>query len=844
MEPEMAELNSPGIRACPKSAMNLEALATHLELPDLWQQEAVRALKAGQDVVLGAPTGAGKTFVFELLVKSGALRGQAVYTVPTRALANDKWRTWKAAGWQVGIATGDLAVDTEAPVVVATLETQRERFLSGEGPRLLVIDEYQMIGDARRGLNYELAIVLSPPSTQLLLMSGSVANGRDIAEWMRGLGREVALVESSERPVPLEDIPVQSLTRAAPNSVKGFWPRVAVSVLMSDCAPLLIFAPQRRAAEKIARQISAALPPAKPVPLSAAQEAALGPQLARMIRNRVAYHHSGLTFAQRAGIIEPLAKSGQLRVIVATTGLAAGINFSVRSVLVSDTQYQDGLVQRELTPDELLQMYGRAGRRGLDPVGYALCVEDGPRLSDARAKILRRTNRVDWPTILRVMDAAGRRGESPFQAAAELTERLFSPKAIGLGFSAGESPETLDPTHLSGQTLFGIDPGYREIRNAAGEWERESPDAIGTVDLRDALVWTAKWGWQPALRTGIHMQELARPLGRLCKILEGDATIYGAEIQLARLDGTGKAWLNKRWRQLAPPRRRLEAFDPADLIPWTSDAIKALAPGASLRDLTIRDGFLHAIADLGGLKVQACRDRSGAWLIDPERRAVRVRFDTVYLNEASGEAMEPQPGSAAHAWRQLGLIEANGRPTLRGLIFSYFHQGEGLAIAAALEDDTYPVDDLVAHLVNLRAGYRFESDTRQDTPSERLGLACRQAFGTADFPGYLRLGVPPTHGEGAAEVVAEFLAGRQRDRNEETCEFGRGDVERALTEWLSLLRHVAHAPDAPCPRWNELRLAAAKVANAHQPRQKSMLRLPEFEPHFLRQPVQHRLVRV
>jgi superfamily II RNA helicase len=145
--------------------MNLEALATHLELPDLWQQEAVRALKAGRDVVLGAPTGAGKTFVFELLVKSGALRGQAVYTVPTRALANDKWRTWKAAGWHVGIATGDLAVDTDAPVLVATLETQRERFLSGEGPRLLVIDEYQMIGDARRGLNYELAIVLSPPTS-------------------------------------------------------------------------------------------------------------------------------------------------------------------------------------------------------------------------------------------------------------------------------------------------------------------------------------------------------------------------------------------------------------------------------------------------------------------------------------------------------------------------------------------------------------------------------------------------------------------------------------------------------------------------------------------------------
>ncbi len=825
-------------------AMNLEALASHLELPDLWQQEAVRALKAGRDVVLGAPTGAGKTFVFELLVKSGALRGQAIYTVPTRALANDKWRSWKAEGWRVGIATGDLAVDTDAPVVVATLETQRERFLSGEGPRLLVIDEYQMIGDARRGLNYELAIVLSPPSTQLLLMSGSVANGNDIAAWMRGLGRDVALVEHKERPVPLEDIPVQSLTRAAPSSIKGFWPRVAVSVLMSDCAPLLIFAPQRKAAEKIARQISTALPQGKPVPLSAAQEAALGPQLAKMVRNRVAYHHSGLTFAQRAGIIEPLAKSGQLRVIVATTGLAAGINFSVRSVLVSDTQYQDGVFQRELTPDELLQMYGRAGRRGLDEVGYALCIENGPRLSDARPKILRRASRVDWPTLLRVMEAAGRRGESPFQAAAELTERLFSPRAIGLGFTAEERPELADALPLSGQALFGIDPGYREILNAAGEWERESPDAAGTVELRSALAWTGKRGWQPALRTGQYMQERARPIGRLCKIPESDGSIYGAEIQLARLDEAGKACLTKRWRSVAPPRRRLESFDPADLIPWVTNAVQELAAGATLRDLTVRDGFLHAIVDLGGLKVPACRDRSGAWLIDPERRSVRVRFDTGYVDEISGEAIEPQPGSAAHAWRQLGLIEANGRPTLRGQIFSYFHQGEGLAIAAALEDETYPVDDIVAHLVNLRAGHRFESDAMQDTPSERLGLACRQAYGTAEFPGYLRLGVPATYGEGAAEVVAEFLAGRHRDRDEERSEFGRGDVERALVEWLSLLRHIAHAPDAPSARWNELRQAAATVANRHQPRQKSMLQLPEFEAHFLRQPVQHRLSRV
>src|SRR6267142_4992723 len=129
-------------------------LEINLVVPDLWQQEAVRALQSGQDVVVHAPTGAGKTYIFELLYPS--LKGQAVFTVPTRALANDKLAEWRARGWDVGIATGDLTENLSAPVVVATLETQKNRLIQGDGPVLLVIDEYQMIADPDRGLNYEL----------------------------------------------------------------------------------------------------------------------------------------------------------------------------------------------------------------------------------------------------------------------------------------------------------------------------------------------------------------------------------------------------------------------------------------------------------------------------------------------------------------------------------------------------------------------------------------------------------------------------------------------------------------------------------------------------------------
>src|SRR5881398_2457520 len=106
-------------------------LESNLVVPDLWQQEAVRPLRDGKDVVVQAPTGSGKTFIFELLYPS--FKGQAIFTVPTRALANDKLAEWRARGWDVGIATGDLALNLNAKVLVATLETQKNRLMQGEG---------------------------------------------------------------------------------------------------------------------------------------------------------------------------------------------------------------------------------------------------------------------------------------------------------------------------------------------------------------------------------------------------------------------------------------------------------------------------------------------------------------------------------------------------------------------------------------------------------------------------------------------------------------------------------------------------------------------------------------
>jgi replicative superfamily II helicase len=238
--------------------MIASGLSQNLRLPDPWQQQAVHALREGKDVVVHAPTGAGKTHIFELL--HGSIRGQTVFTVPTRALANDKLADWQARGWDVGIATGDVALRLDARVIVATLETQKGNLLRRHGPRLLVIDEYQMIGDEVRGVNYELAIALAPLETQLLLLSGSVANPQDVVTWLQRIGRQATLVAHAERPVPLEEIDLEALPNRAPAATRGRWPRLIANALRAELGPILMFAPRRRAAEELAEQLAANLP--------------------------------------------------------------------------------------------------------------------------------------------------------------------------------------------------------------------------------------------------------------------------------------------------------------------------------------------------------------------------------------------------------------------------------------------------------------------------------------------------------------------------------------------------------------------------------------------------------
>src|SRR3954467_6541106 len=455
-------------------AEQLESLnaLNQVTVPDLWQQQAVSALRAGKDVVVHAPTGAGKTLIFELWSNQGKNRGQAIYTVPTRALANDKLAEWRARGWDVGIATGDLAENMGAPVLVATLETQKRRLLEGDGPALLVVDEYQMLGDLDRGLNYELAIALAPQQTQLLLLSGSVENPQDVVKWLHRLGRKAVLIRHEHRPVPLEEVYANNLSYHLPNEIRGYWPRLVTKALAEDLGPILIFAPRRHAAEAMAAELSRQLPNPNPLSLSSEQKLIVGDHLARLLKTRVTFHHSGLSCGGRAGVIEPLAKAGQLRVVVATMGLAAGINFSLRSVALAGESYRRDYVEQPLRPDEILQMFGRAGRRGIDETGYVVVSANDIRLREAYPAHLSRSGMVDWSALLGIMSAAAAQGRDPFREAVLVQERLFTTKPIFLGVEESlKHPDVPCGLKTDAERARHVRQHVREMLNSRSQWE-------------------------------------------------------------------------------------------------------------------------------------------------------------------------------------------------------------------------------------------------------------------------------------------------------------------------------------------------------------------------------------
>ena len=801
---------------------NSTQFGERLSLPDIWQRKALNCLRQGDDVVLHAPTGAGKTYVFEQLIDSG-WKGRAVYTVPTRALANDKFREWKERGWEVGLVTGDLRFRSDARIIVATLETQRNVLGLGKGPDLFVVDEYQMLGDLRRGPGYEVTLAMAPNRIRLLLMSGSVANPLEVADWLRSHGRRVSLVTEGKRPVPLEEVFAEALLRRPfqGRKIRGHWPKLIHAALNANLGPLLVFAPRRKAAEELARQLVTELPEVDSLELTTEQKKVGGKELVSLLKRRVAFHHSGLDYIKRAGLVEPLAKTGQLQVVVATTGLAAGINFSMRSVLVTDREYRTDEGVFLLRPDELLQMFGRAGRRGLDDRGYIIVAPKQARMADARPLKLKRSSTLDWPALIRIMGDAVFSKENHVEAARWLAQRLFSDQKVHLGFRNSLS-DFIKLKHSKKESeKAGVEESDErdhviEMRNSIGLWERRGGKL--QAKLGDALV-LKKGEWVNALTLPDTLSKVQA--GNPCRFGKRKNPTYGRELPLAVYDqDSNGAWVTliKSFRNKL--REAVRAEEPKvrkkfSRKKWRRDGLEEIlreffprvSTGGELDCFIDRGKVLGARLRYESATVLAWRDARGKILLNPPLRKTTRVYDSPFRDISDSKVADSLHNlTAAEAWFELGLIDEKAKPTIRGRVFSCFSRGEGLAIAAALEDQNYPIKELVLDLVNLRAGHRFVSFSQSES---RLAIVCRETFGFRDCSGYLRAGLPLEYGEGAAEIIRDETI--IKNQNHPDHELSAGDWERVKVEWRSLLSLIANGIELPFLRWRALQDEALHI---------------------------------
>src|SRR6059036_613827 len=187
----------------------LERFRSRYPFPlDDFQVEAIRAIEAGQSVIVSAPTGAGKTLVAEFAIHAALAAGRRLaYTTPLKALSNQKFAdlTREFGADRVGILTGDVKVNPHAAILVMTTEILRNALYGSglDGLAYIVLDECHYMGDEGRGTVWEEIIVSAPPEALLVGLSATVANVKEIADWISIVHRPIVPIYHPQRPVPL-----------------------------------------------------------------------------------------------------------------------------------------------------------------------------------------------------------------------------------------------------------------------------------------------------------------------------------------------------------------------------------------------------------------------------------------------------------------------------------------------------------------------------------------------------------------------------------------------------------------------------------------------------------------
>ncbi len=435
-------MSSSGGRRRPSVA----EFSSRLPFPlDDFQRQAIDAVSKTESVLVAAPTGSGKTVVAEfacwLALETGA---KCFYTTPLKALSNQKFGDLVAqhGARNVGLLTGDNAINGEAQIVVMTTEVLRNMLYEGSdtlrGLRWVVMDEVHYLQDPYRGAVWEEVLIHLPPEVRVVCLSATVSNVEEFGEWVRTLRGDTRVVVEHERPVELRSLvmvgrelhpllddngrPSPELARVwhaglqaaaryrripsgrpgyrggnrapgrprKPGPIDAYTPtRVEVVDHLEERSmlPAIVFIFSRAGCdESVDACVRAGIELTTKEEAEGISEFAqlragnIDPEDLRALRfssflegleRGVAAHHAGMIPIFKE-TVEELFALGLVKLVFATETLSLGINMPARTVVIERLTKFTGEKHELLTPTDYTQLTGRAGRRGIDDLGYGV----------------------------------------------------------------------------------------------------------------------------------------------------------------------------------------------------------------------------------------------------------------------------------------------------------------------------------------------------------------------------------------------------------------------------------------------------------------------------------------
>ncbi|HLV55387.1 MAG TPA: DUF3516 domain-containing protein [Actinotalea caeni] len=463
------------------------------------QESALLEVASGSNVICSTPTGSGKSLI-ALSAHAVALSEgrRSYYTAPLKALVSEKFFDLVDTFGPdlVGMVTGDVAINADAPIICCTAEilanlALREGELADVGQ--VVADEFHYYADPQRGWAWQVPL-LELSQAQFVLLSATLGDMTDIADDLtRRTGRPTAVLDDAVRPVPLTfSYAVEPL------------PDLLTELVQTHRAPVYVVHTSQAAAVTTAQSLTSAQVATR-AQRDAVAEAldaygarfsrGFGTTLSRLLRHGIGVHHAGMLPRYRR-LVERLTQDGLLPVVCGTDTLGVGINVPIRTVVMTSLVKFDGVRQRHLTAREFHQVAGRAGRAGYDTVGEVIVqapehvIENARALAKAgdderkRRKIVRKqapSGQVNWTdkTFERLRDSPPEPLTSQMRVTHAMVLNVLSRwgdpvEAMARLLTDNHEPPT--PRNRLVRDAVGI---YRSLR-AAGIVERlPEPDAQG-----------------------------------------------------------------------------------------------------------------------------------------------------------------------------------------------------------------------------------------------------------------------------------------------------------------------------------------------------------------------------